>query len=70
LGRITVYDINNFLYFTRLKYTYSRLYELLKFIGSINSIAAQKNKRSGETPPTFWQKNEFLETPLKFINVM
>jgi hypothetical protein len=26
-------------------------------------IAAQKNKRSGETPPTFLQKNEFLEIP-------
>jgi hypothetical protein len=26
-------------------------------------IAAQKNKHSGETPPTFLQKNEFLEIP-------
>jgi hypothetical protein len=35
----------------------------LKFNNYFVRIAAQKNKHSGETPPTFLQKNEFLEIP-------
>jgi hypothetical protein len=63
----------NFIILQRLKYVYFTRYELLKFNNYFVRIAAQKNKRSGETPPTFLQKNEFLEIPyslyLKFIDV-
>jgi hypothetical protein len=34
---------------------------LLKFNNCFIRNAAQKNKHSGETPPSFFAKNEFLE---------
>jgi hypothetical protein len=39
------------------------LYELLKFIGSINSIAAQKINTAAKHRLPFCKKIEFLEMP-------
>jgi hypothetical protein len=59
----------NFIIAQCIKYVYFICYELLKFNNYFIRIAAQKNKRSGETPPTFLQKNEFLETPLNLQTI-